>query len=97
MHGTWAGYIGGSRRKQNRKGEHSSYCRKVEQLGHKFKIKATIKVTGNEQMPYFECREEEKSHTTTVKRFWSLSDSQTLRGTLGSREAITLTILEPTR
>ena len=48
MHETWAGYIVGRRRKQNhKKKEHSSYCRKIEQLGHKFKIKATKKITEN--------------------------------------------------
>ena len=55
MHETWAGYISVRRRKQNHKGEHSLYCRKVEQLGRKFEIKAPMKITENEQMPYFEC------------------------------------------
>ena len=45
IHDPWADYIGGRRRKQNHKGEHSSYCRKVEQLGHRFKIKARMKIT----------------------------------------------------
>ena len=45
MHEMWAGYIGGRRRKQNHKGEHSPYCRKVGQLGNKFEIKATMKIT----------------------------------------------------
>ena len=66
MHETWAGYINGRRRKRNHKSEHSSYCRKIEQLGHKFKIKAPMEITENEQMPYFECGKEDRKHTTTV-------------------------------
>ena len=44
LHETCAGYTGGRRWKQNHKDEHSSYCRKAEQSGHKFKIKAIMKI-----------------------------------------------------
>ena len=67
------------------KGEHSSYCRKVEQRGNKFKIKAPMKITEKRTnaIDYFECGKEDRRHTTTAKRFWSLNDSQTLKEYFG--------------
>ena len=64
MHETWAGYTGGRRRKQNHKGEHSSCCEKVKQLGHKFKIKATVKITEKRTNAIFDCGKEDRRQTT---------------------------------
>ena len=83
MHETWAGYIGGRRRKQNHNGEHSLYCRKVEQLGHNFKIKAPVKITEKGTNAYVKCGKEDRRHTTTLKRCWSLNDTQTVREYFG--------------